>query len=74
MLIRTHRKRRKETTSAYLRPVDQLVDSIRENADGAVRPGKPLEFLLTFSFVFTKLIDMIDIREAGGALCLKKTS
>lgn len=69
-----HQKRRKENISAYLRPVDQLVDSIRENADGAVRPGKPLEFLLTFSFVFTKLIDMIDIREAGGALCLKKTS
>jgi hypothetical protein len=74
MLIRTHRKRRKETTSADLRPVDQLVDNIRENADRAVRPGKPLEFLLTFSFVFTKLIDMIDIREAGGAICLKKTS
>lgn len=74
MLIRTHRKRRKETTSADLRPVDQLVDNIRENADGAVRLGKPLEFLLTFSFVFTKLIDMIDVREAGGALCLKKTS
>ena len=69
-----HQKRRKENISAYLRPVDQLVDNIRENADGAVRPGKPLEFLLTFSFVFTKLIDMIDIREAGGALCLKKTS
>ena len=69
-----HQKRRKENISAYLRPVDQLVDSIRENADGAVRPDKPLEFLLTFSFVFTKLIDMIDIREAGGALCLKKTS
>lgn len=69
-----HQKRRKENISAYLRPVDQLVDSIRENADGAVRPGKPLEFLLTFSFVFTKLIDMIDVREAGGALCLKKTS
>lgn len=69
-----HQKRRKENISAYLRPVDQLVDSIRENADGAVRPGKPLEFLLTFSFVFTKLIDMIDIREAGGAMCLKKTS
>ena len=69
-----HQKRRKESISAYLRPVDQLVDSIRENADGAVRPGKPLEFLLTFSFVFTKLIDMIDVREAGGALCLKKTS
>ena len=69
-----HQKRRKENISAYLRPVDQLVDSIRENADGAVRPGKPLEFLLTFSFVFTKLIDMIDIREAGGAICLKKTS
>lgn len=66
-----HQKRRKENISAYMRPVDQLVDSIRENADGAVRPGKPLEFLLTFSFVFTKLID---IREAGGALCLKKTS
>ena len=69
-----HQKRRKENISAYLRPVDQLVDNIRENADGAVRPGKPLEFLLTFSFVFTKLIDMIDIREAGGAICLKKTS
>ena len=69
-----HQKRRKENISAYLRPVDQLVDNIRENADGAVRPGKPLAFLLTFSFVFTKLIDMIDIREAGGALCLKKTS
>ena len=69
-----HQKRRKENISAYLRPVDQLVDSIRENADGAVRPGKPLEFLLTFSFAFTKLIDMIDVREAGGAICLKKTS
>ena len=69
-----HQKRRKENISAYLRPVDQLVDNIRENADGAVRPGKPLEFILTFSFVFTKLIDMTDIREAGGALCLKKTS
>ena len=66
-----HQKRRKENISAYLRPVDQLVDNIRENADRAVRPGKPLEFLLTFSFVFTKLID---IREEGGAICLKKTS
>ena len=47
--------------------MDQYVKNICEKVHSELlQPGKPLEFLLTFPFIFTKLIKMRDLMATGG--------